>query len=89
VSLPGWRRIWCLTWKGEREGVQDVAPAQRGEVGADGAEGRGAGYGTQTPEVLRAWACGYRLRRCRRAHANRRENARTRVGVLARVAGED
>ncbi len=40
-----------MTLKGEREGMEDVAAlfTQRGEVGADGAEGLGTGDGTETP----------------------------------------
>ena len=43
-----------MTLKGESEGMEDVAPlfAQRGEVGTDGAEGLGAGDGTETPGGL-------------------------------------
>ncbi|MBI4191147.1 MAG: hypothetical protein HY525_11495 [Betaproteobacteria bacterium] len=40
--------------KGESEGMEDFASlfARRAEVGADGAEGRGAGDGTETPGGL-------------------------------------
>ena len=43
-----------MALKGERECVEDVAAlfAQRGEVGADDAEGLGAGDGTETPGGL-------------------------------------
>ncbi len=43
-----------MTLKCEGEGMKDIAAlfAQRGEVGADGAEGLGASDGTETPGGL-------------------------------------
>jgi len=67
--------------------MEEVAPAQRGVVGADGAEGRGAGDGTQTPGG--ASRLGMRispsaLSKSTRESARKREDTRRRAGASGR-----